>query len=83
MSAQDETVAARERALAARGRMVSLVIVGTMLIWLAVQFWVGPMLELTLRYTILIDLLALAALAWSFLVSWQIKRARKAMRDGN
>ncbi len=82
MSAQQQSVEAQERALAAKGRMVSLVIVGTMVIWMVLQFWLGPMLELTLRYTILIDLLALAALAWSFIVSWQIKRARKAMRDG-
>jgi hypothetical protein len=81
MSAQEKSAEARERALAARGRMVSLVIVGTMVLWLLVQFWLGPMLELTLRYTILIDLLAMAALAWSFIVSWQLKRARKAARE--
>jgi hypothetical protein len=83
MSAQNQTVEARERVLAARGRMVSLVIAGTMVFWLIVQFWIAPMLELSLRYTILIDLLAMAALAWSFFVSWQIKRARKAMREEN
>ena len=81
MSAQKQSVEARERALAAKGRMVSLVIVGTMVLWLIVQFWLGPMLGLTLRYTILIDLLAMAALLWSFIVSWQLKRARKAARD--
>ena len=81
MSAQHDTVEAQERALAAKGRMVSLVIVGTMLLWLVVQFWIGPMLELTARYVLLIDLFAMAALLWSFIVSWQIKRARKAMRE--
>lgn len=80
MSAQEQSPEARERALDAKGRMVSLVIVGTMLVWLVVQFWLGEKLGLTLRYTILIDLLAMAALAWSFIVSWQIKRARKAAR---
>ena len=80
MSAQKQTAEERESALAAKGRMVSLVIVGTMVLWLIVQFWLGPRLELTLRYTILIDLLAMAALLWSFIVSWQIKRARKTMR---
>jgi hypothetical protein len=49
-----------------------------MLAWLAVQFYLGPKLGLTARYAILIDLLAMAALLWSFIVSWQIKRARKA-----
>ncbi len=81
MRAQENSAEAQERALAARGRLVSIVIVGTMLAWLVIQLWLGPKLGLTLRYTVLIDLLALAALAWSFLVSWQIKRARKALRD--
>ncbi|MFK7765090.1 MAG: DUF5337 domain-containing protein [Roseobacter sp.] len=80
MSAQEQSAEARERALDAKGRTVSLVIVATMLVWLVVQFWLGEKLGLTLRYTILIDLLAMAALAWSFIVSWQIKRARKAAR---
>jgi hypothetical protein len=80
MSAQEQTAEARERALAAKGRMVSLVIVGTMLLWL-LSLWLGPRLGLTTRYSILIDLLALAALAWSFIVSWQIKRARQAARE--
>ena len=78
MSAQEKSAEAQESALAAKGRMVSLVIVGTMLVWLVVQFWLGPKLGLTLRHTILIDLFAMAALLWSFIVSWQIKRARKA-----
>ena len=81
MSAQEQSVEARERALAAKGRMVSLVIVGTMLLWLVIQFWLGPMLELTTRYILLIDLLAMAALLWSFIVSWQIKRQRRALRE--
>ncbi|MEM1352898.1 MAG: DUF5337 family protein [Pseudomonadota bacterium] len=79
MSAQDTSAEAQERALAAKGRMVSLVIVGTMALWL-VSLWVGPRLGLTTRYALLIDLLALAALAWTFIVSMQIKRARKALR---
>lgn len=81
MSAQEQSAEARDHALAAKGRMISLVIVGTMLLWLAVQFWIGPMLELSLRYTVLIDLLAMAALAWSFILSMQLKRARKAARE--
>lgn len=82
MSAQDQTVEARERALAAKGRMVSLVIVGTMVLWV-ISLWVAPKFGVTTRQSILIDLFAMAALAWSFIVSMQIKRARKAMRDGN
>ena len=81
MSAQNKTAEAQERALAAKGRMVSLVIAGTMVLWLIIQFWIGPMLGLTARYVILIDLLAMAALLWSFIVSFQIKRARKAAQQ--
>ncbi len=80
MSAQDQDKLAQERALAARGRMVSLVIAGTMILWLIVQFLVVPNLGLTTRYVILIDLFAMAALAWSFIVSWQIRRGRPAAR---
>ena len=81
MSAQNSTAEAQERALAAKGRMVSLVIAGTMVLWLLVQFWIGPMLELSARYVILVDLLAMAALLWSFIVSFQIRRARKAAQS--
>jgi uncharacterized iron-regulated membrane protein len=79
MSAQQQSVEARERALAAKGRMVSLVIVGTMVLWL-LSLWLGPRFGITNRYALLIDLFALAALFWTFVVSWQIKRERKAMR---
>jgi hypothetical protein len=81
MSAQEDRQLARERALAKKSRMVSLVIAGTMILWLLVQFVIGPALDLTTRYVILIDLFAMAALAWSFILSWQIKRARKAARE--
>lgn len=82
MSAQDNSAEARERVLAARSRVVSLVIVGTMLLWLFIQFYLGPKLGLTTRYVILIDLFAMAAMLWSFIASWQIKRARRLLRDG-
>ena len=80
MSAQKQSVKEREDALAAKGRMVSLVIVGTVVLWL-ISLWLAPKLGLTTRHSILIDLFALAALAWSFIVSWQLKRARQAARD--
>ena len=80
MSAQQKSVEARESALAAKGRMVSIVIVGAMVLWMIIQFWLGPRLGMTVRYSLLVDLLAMAALLWSFIVSWQIKRARKELR---
>lgn len=80
MSAQEQPAQARDRALAAKGRMVSLTIVGTMLLWV-LSLWLAPKFGITARQSILIDLLAMAALLWSFIVSLQLKRARKAARD--
>ncbi|MEO9653251.1 MAG: DUF5337 domain-containing protein [Roseobacter sp.] len=79
MSAQQEPAEAKDRALAAKGRMISLVIVGTMVLWM-LSLWLAPKFGLTARYAILIDFFALAALLWSFIVSVQLKRARKAAR---
>ena len=83
MSAQHQSVEEQERSLAAKGRMVSIVIVVTMLLWMFVQFYLAAKLQLEVRYQLLIDLFAMAALLWSFIVSWQIKRARKTVRDEN
>ncbi|WP_298842127.1 DUF5337 domain-containing protein [uncultured Roseobacter sp.] len=80
MSAQDQGKQAQERALAARGRLVSLVIVGTMVLWL-LSLWLGPMLGLPGRYALLFDSAALAGLFWALVVSLQLRRARAAARD--
>ena len=80
MTSQDETRKAREQALAAKGRLVSLVILGTMVLWLT-ALWVGPMLGLPGRYAFLFDFAALAGLFWALVVSLQIRRARKSARD--
>lgn len=77
MSAQDQDRQARERALAAKGRLVSLVIVGTMVLWL-LALWLGPKLGMPGRYAFLFDFAALAGLFWALVVSLQIRRARKA-----
>lgn len=79
MSAQDQDRQAQDRALAAKGRMVSLVIAGTMVLWL-LALWVGPKLGLPGRYVFLFDFAALAGLFWALVVSLQIRRARKAAR---
>ncbi|RVV97255.1 hypothetical protein EKE94_14665 [Mesobaculum littorinae] len=76
-----EARAAQERALARQGRVVALVIAGTMLIWLAAQ-WVGPRLGLPGRYAVLIDLFALAGFAWALIVTYQIWRKRRDSQDG-
>lgn len=59
-----------------QGRVVALVIAGSMLFWLAAQV-VGPMLGLPGRYALLIDLAVLAALIWSMVVIYQIWRAQR------
>ncbi len=76
---QDDTQQELDQKIAARGRMVSLVIVGTMVLWM-LSLWLAPKFGVTARQSILIDLFALAALVWSFIVSMQLKRARKAAR---
>ena len=65
-----------ELAIARQGRITALVIAGTMLIWLAVQF-IGPQLGLAGRFALLVDLLALAAFIWAFVNIYQIWRKRQ------
>ncbi|WP_295313634.1 DUF5337 domain-containing protein [Roseobacter sp.] len=76
MTAQNESTEERERALASKGRMVSLVIVGTMVLWM-LSLWLAPMLGLPGRYAFLFDFAALAGLVWALVVSLQLRRARK------
>jgi hypothetical protein len=65
-----------EAALARQGRIVALVIAGSMLFWIAASS-VGPALGLPGRFAILIDLAVLAALLWSMIVTYQIWRKRQ------
>lgn len=59
-----------------KGRVVALVIAGTMLLWLLAQ-WAGPKMGLPGRYALLIDFAAIAAFIWAFVVALQIWRARQ------
>lgn len=61
---------------AIKGRRASVVIAGTMLAWLGIN-WVGPMIGLPGRYTILFDLLALVGLGMGILMAAQLWRARQ------
>jgi xanthine/uracil/vitamin C permease (AzgA family) len=80
MSAHQDTEKQElSRKIAAKGRMISLIIVGTMLLWL-LSLWLAPKIGIPPRYALLLDLVALAALAWSFVMSMQLKRARKELR---
>jgi hypothetical protein len=62
-------------ALARKGRMIALVIAGTMVAWILVQ-WIGPKLGLPGRYALLFDFAALAAMIWAMVGIYQMKRAR-------
>ncbi|SEK70387.1 DUF5337 domain-containing protein [Pacificibacter marinus] len=67
----------KDSRLAKKARLVSLVIAGTMVLWIGAQ-WVGSTLGLTTRYAVLFDLLALAAFVWALIVIYQIWRARQS-----
>lgn len=66
-----------EQHLSKQGRIVALVIAGSMLFWIAAQY-IGPKIGLSGRFAILIDLLVLAALFWAMVVTAQIWRKRQA-----
>ncbi|MCP4820541.1 MAG: DUF5337 domain-containing protein [Shimia sp.] len=67
----------KDQELARRGRMVSLVIAGTILIWLALNV-IGRAAGLPGRFALLFDFAALAALIWAMVNIYQIWRARQA-----
>ncbi|WP_438992409.1 DUF5337 domain-containing protein [Lentibacter sp.] len=58
------------------GRVVSLVIAGAMVLWLAAQ-WLGPQVGLAGRYALLIDFAAIGALVWALVVTLQLWRKRQ------
>lgn len=66
----------KDRHLAGKARMVAIVIAMTMLIWLGAQ-WLGGRLGLPMRYVFLLDLSALAAFVWAFVVIYQIWRDKR------
>lgn len=68
--------AEQEQKLARKTRHVSLVIAGSMVLWLGVQ-WVGQAMGLPGRYALLFDLAALAALIYAGINIYQIWRARR------
>ena len=61
---------------AKKGRTVSLVIAGSILLWLGMQ-WVAVELNISSRYMLLLDLAVMAAMVWSLLVTFQIWRMRQ------
>jgi len=65
-----------QKALLRQGRLVAVVIAGTMILWVALQ-WLGGRLGLPERYVFLLDLFALAGFLWALIVTWQIWRKRR------
>lgn len=72
MTRRDE----REKSMARTGRTVSLVIAGTMILWMAAQ-WLGGALGLPDEYVFLFDLFALAGFLWAIIVTFQIWRKNR------
>ena len=68
---------ATDEQLARKGRIVALVIAGSIVLWLAAQF-IGRAVGLPGRYALLFDFAAIAALVWALVNIFQIWRARQA-----
>ncbi len=71
-----------ERRLARKGRMVALVVAGTMLLWFAVQL-AGSALGMPVRLAFLFDFAAIAAFVWALVVTYQLWQARGSSRPPN
>jgi hypothetical protein len=65
-----------EQMTARKTRLVALVIAASMMFWIGAQ-WIGGMFGITVRFQILIDLIAIAAFIWALAVIYQIWRARQ------
>lgn len=68
----------KDQKLARKGRQLSLVIAGTLLLWMVLQI-VSPMLGLPGRYALLFDFAAMGALVWALVNGLQLWRARRDM----
>ncbi len=65
-----------QKSLSRQGRIVSLVIAGTMLLWMLAQYVDGQS-GIETRYMLLIDFFAMAGFIWALVVTWQIWRKRR------
>ncbi len=70
-------MAAKASDTSAKPRRAALAIAGTMLGWMLVQ-QIGAEYDWPLKYTLLVDLFALAGFIWALAVVFQIWRARRA-----
>ena len=67
---------AQEQATARQARRVAVVLAGTILLWMGAQV-VGGEMGWPVKYTLLVDLAALAGFIWSLAVTYQIWRKRR------
>ncbi|MFP3383764.1 MULTISPECIES: DUF5337 domain-containing protein [Tritonibacter] len=70
---QDE----QDKAIAAKGRHISLVIAGTMVAWLILSLLIGPAIGLPGRFALLFDFAALAAMIYAGVNIIQLWRMRQ------
>lgn len=70
---QDE----QDKAIAAKGRHISLVIAGTMVAWLILSLLIGPAIGLPGRYAMLFDFAALAGMIYAGVNIVQLWRMRQ------
>ncbi len=68
----------REKQLARLGRVVSIVIAATMILWMGAQ-WLGGRMGLPDEYVFLFDLFALAGFLWAIFVTFQLWRKRREL----
>ncbi|WP_283966306.1 DUF5337 domain-containing protein [Tritonibacter sp. AK171] len=68
---------AQDKAIAAKGRHISLVIAGTMVAWLILSLLIGPAIGLPGRYALLFDFAALAAMIYAGVNIIQLWRMRQ------
>jgi hypothetical protein len=68
-----------DQKIAQRGRLLAIVIAGTMLFWLVAQ-WIGPRIGLAGEYAVLIDLVVMATFVMALyngLRLWRIRQKDK------
>ena len=66
----------RDQATAKQARLAAAVMAGTMILWMGAQV-VGGEMGWPVKYTLLVDLVALAGFIWSLAVTYQIWRKRR------
>jgi len=69
-------VTVKDQQLKSQTRLASIVIVVTMLGWMALNFFGGKM-GLPVRYAFLADLAAMAAFLWALIVLFRVWRQRQ------